>query len=66
MQGHTYTNFANPQIQAMILRGIAWAGHYPVESLVNGTSLSRGGGRGRGRQSGGETPAANGGRGRGQ
>ena len=29
MQGHTYTNFKNPQIEGMILRGIAWAAHYP-------------------------------------
>jgi len=34
MQGHTYTNFANPQIQRMLLRGIAWAGKKPVEELV--------------------------------
>src|SRR5260221_416206 len=25
MQGHTYANFTNPQIEPMILRGIAWA-----------------------------------------
>ena len=25
MQGHTYTNFADPRVQPMILRGIAWA-----------------------------------------
>jgi type 1 glutamine amidotransferase len=35
MQGHTYANFANPQIQAMLLRGIAWAGKRPVDELVN-------------------------------
>jgi type 1 glutamine amidotransferase len=35
MQGHTYANFANPQIQAMILRGIAWAGKKPVDELVD-------------------------------
>jgi len=35
MQGHTYTNFANPQIQAMLLRGIAWAGKRPVDELVD-------------------------------
>jgi len=52
MQGHTYSNFKNPQIEAMILRGIAWAAHYPVETLVNGTAPARGGGRGRGRQGG--------------
>jgi type 1 glutamine amidotransferase len=35
MQGHTYANFANPQIQAMLLRGIAWAGNHPVDELVS-------------------------------
>ncbi len=35
MQGHTYANFANPQIQTMLLRGIAWAGKRPVDELVN-------------------------------
>jgi type 1 glutamine amidotransferase len=52
MQGHTYANFAKPNIQAMILRGIAWAGKAPIDSLVNGTAPQRGGGRGR-RGSGG-------------
>jgi type 1 glutamine amidotransferase len=47
MQGHTYANFAKPNIQAMILRGIAWAGKAPIDSLVNGTAPQRGGGRGR-------------------
>lgn len=35
MQGHTYADFANPQIQAMLLRGIAWAGKRPVNELVD-------------------------------
>jgi type 1 glutamine amidotransferase len=35
MQGHTYANFAHPQIQAMLLRGIAWAGKKPVNELVD-------------------------------
>lgn len=35
MQGHAYANFTNPQIQKMLLRGIAWAGHKPVDELVN-------------------------------
>jgi type 1 glutamine amidotransferase len=35
MQGHTYTNFANPQIQAMLLRGIAWAAKKPVNELLD-------------------------------
>jgi hypothetical protein len=35
MQGHTYTNFINYQIQRTLLRGIAWAGKHPVDELVN-------------------------------
>jgi len=35
MQGHTYANFANPQIQKMLLRGIAWAAKKPVDELVD-------------------------------
>ena len=34
MQGHEYANFANYQIQQMLLRGIAWAAKKPVDSLV--------------------------------
>ncbi|HWF46498.1 MAG TPA: ThuA domain-containing protein [Bryobacteraceae bacterium] len=35
MQGHTYANFDNYQIQRTLLRGIAWAGKKPVDELVN-------------------------------
>jgi type 1 glutamine amidotransferase len=35
MQGHEYANFANPEIQNMLLRAIAWAGKHPVEELVD-------------------------------
>jgi type 1 glutamine amidotransferase len=35
MQGHTYANFANYQVQRTLLRGIAWAGKKPVDELVN-------------------------------
>jgi type 1 glutamine amidotransferase len=35
MQGHTYATFANPQIQAMLLRGIAWAAKKSVNELVD-------------------------------
>jgi hypothetical protein len=35
MQGHTYSNMTNWQIQNMLLRGIAWAGHHPVDELVD-------------------------------
>ena len=34
MQGHTYANFANYQIQRTLLRGIAWAAKKPVDELV--------------------------------
>ncbi len=46
MQGHTYTNFADPQIQPTLLRGIAWAGKKPVEELVSYVAPVRVGGRG--------------------
>jgi type 1 glutamine amidotransferase len=35
MQGHTYADFANYQIQRTLLRGIAWAGKRPADELVN-------------------------------
>jgi type 1 glutamine amidotransferase len=34
MQGHEYANFANDQIQQMLLRGIAWAAHKPADTLI--------------------------------
>ena len=34
MQGHTYANFANYQIQRTLLRGIAWAAKKPVDELL--------------------------------
>lgn len=34
MQGHTYTNLTNYQIERTLLRGIAWAAKKPVEELV--------------------------------
>lgn len=37
MQGHQYANFANYQIQRMLLRGIAWAAHKPVDMLIDYT-----------------------------
>ena len=45
MQGHNYANFQNPQVQAMLLRGIAWAGKHPAEALA--TERPQGRGRGR-------------------
>jgi type 1 glutamine amidotransferase len=35
MQGHTYANFSNYQIQRTLLRGIAWAAQKPVDELVD-------------------------------
>jgi type 1 glutamine amidotransferase len=35
MQGHTYANFALPQIQTMLLQAIAWAGKKPINELVD-------------------------------
>jgi type 1 glutamine amidotransferase len=48
MQGHTYANFANYQIQRMLLRGISWAAKKPVDELVDYVAPPRlaGGGRG--------------------
>ena len=41
MQGHVYANFANPQIQTMLLRGIAWTGKKPVTELVDYVAPAR-------------------------
>ena len=41
MQGHQYTNFADPTVQQMILRGIAWAAKKPVDSLKNVVKTER-------------------------
>lgn len=62
MQGHLYKNFSEPQIQTMLLRGIAWAAKRPITELIDYKAPERGGRGGRGR-GGAETPAA-GGRGR--
>ncbi len=35
MQGHTYADFANYQIQRTLLRGISWAAKKPVDELVD-------------------------------
>jgi type 1 glutamine amidotransferase len=58
MQGHFYANFTNPQVQPMLLRGIAWAAHRSVDTLMaerparggrNTTDTPAPGGTGRGR-----------------
>ena len=35
MQGHTYANFSNYEIQRTLLRGISWAAKKPVDELIN-------------------------------
>ncbi|MGA8731780.1 MAG: hypothetical protein WB608_23685 [Terracidiphilus sp.] len=35
MQGHEYANFANYQIEQVLLHGIAWAAHRLVDTLVD-------------------------------
>jgi type 1 glutamine amidotransferase len=44
MQGHNYSNIALPQVQTMLLRGIAWAGKRPADALM--TVRTGRGGRG--------------------
>jgi type 1 glutamine amidotransferase len=34
MQGHNYSNFADPKIQPMLLKGIAWAAKKPYDALM--------------------------------
>ena len=46
MQGHDYVNFADPRLQPMLLRGIAWAAKHPVDELVKFQPPARAG-RGR-------------------
>lgn len=37
LQGHKITNFENPVYQGILLRGIAWAGGRPVDSMSAGS-----------------------------
>jgi type 1 glutamine amidotransferase len=47
MQGHNYANFADPRIQPMVLRGIAWAARRSVDDLMTvRPARGRRGGRG--------------------
>jgi type 1 glutamine amidotransferase len=46
MQGHSYANFSDPQVQPMILRGIAWAAKWPIDALMTVRQPAQGG-RGR-------------------
>lgn len=52
MQGHNYSNFALPQVQTMLLRGIAWAAKHPADALMT-ERPARGGRGGRGTAAGG-------------
>ncbi|HET7220136.1 MAG TPA: ThuA domain-containing protein [Vicinamibacterales bacterium] len=51
MQGHNYVNFSQPQVQAMLLRGISWAANRPADALATERPQGRGG-RGRGGRGG--------------
>ena len=54
MLGHRFENFAQPQVQTLLLRAIAWTARRPVESLTAAPAPARGGGgRGGARGSGG-------------
>jgi type 1 glutamine amidotransferase len=35
MQGHFYKNFSDPRIEPILVRGIAWAAHRPVNELLD-------------------------------
>jgi type 1 glutamine amidotransferase len=60
MLGHRFENWSRPEVQTLMLRGIAWAGRRPVDVLTNAPApAERGGGRGgRGRGAAGAAPAA--------
>lgn len=61
MQGHNYANLSHEQVQPMLLRALAWAGHAPIDSLLKFRPARGGGGdRGRGANpaGGGQNPAA--------
>jgi len=40
LQGHYFTNFSLPHFRGLLLRGIAWAGKRPVDSLVRREELA--------------------------
>jgi type 1 glutamine amidotransferase len=53
MQGHNYVNFTNPQVQPILLRGIAWAAKRPVDALMTVRPPQRGRGTNTGEGRGG-------------
>jgi type 1 glutamine amidotransferase len=65
MLGHKFSNWSKPEVQTLMLRGIAWAGRRPVDLLTNppaaaerGGGAGGRGGRGAGRGADPATPAA--------
>ena len=58
MQGHNYENFSHAQVQPMLLRAIAWAGHAPIDALLTVRPQRGGGGRGNNAARGGRPNAA--------
>jgi type 1 glutamine amidotransferase len=60
MQGHTYANFTDYQIERTLLRGIAWAAKKPIDELLDYVPPPRPAGRG---MPPGGMPPAGGGRG---
>lgn len=47
MLGHRFENWANPNVQTMMLRAIAWAGRKPADLLTNAPAPPERGGGGR-------------------
>lgn len=52
MLGHRFENWSKPEVQTLMLRGIAWAGRRPVDVLTNAPAPPERGGGGRGRGAG--------------
>jgi type 1 glutamine amidotransferase len=49
MLGHRFDNWSKPEVQTLMLRGIAWAGRRPVDLLTNPPAPAERGGGGGGR-----------------
>ncbi|MEO8361810.1 MAG: ThuA domain-containing protein, partial [Vicinamibacteria bacterium] len=41
MQAHNYANLSHAQVQPMLLRALAWAGHAPIDALMTVKPVSR-------------------------
>lgn len=52
MLGHRFENWSKPEVQTLMLRGIAWAGRRPADVLTNAPAPPERGGGGRGRGAG--------------